>query len=185
MVIVIKDIDQQTVEDLFPPCNHCLYWEAPTKFGRDKRGEARVPENEAIEIKRGWFQEAGEKFGICGQLLYVDGEAAGYARYSPPHFLEYAAEFSRELFPPDSEGILLSCLHIKAKYQGQGLGTKLLQSVLKDLRERGYRIIETYSRDDSAVSSSGPTVLYQENGFQKLDTKRWEDATYSLMRLEL
>ena len=123
-------------------------------------------------------------FSNCGKILYVDGKATGYAQYAPPRFLGNVTEYARELFPPSSDGILLSCLHVKTEYQGKGLGTKLLQSLLEDLRERGCQILETYSRDDSTVSSSGPTVLYLENGFRKLGTKKWGEATFSLMRLD-
>ncbi len=179
MKVEIRDIDEKTVKDIFASCKSCLYWEAP------ERGEPKVPENKAIEIKRAWFKKTSEKFGIGGKLLYVDSKAAGYAQYAPPHFLENVAEFSRELFPPGPDGILLSCLHIKTEYQGKGLGTKLLQAVLEDLRERDYKIVETYSRDDSPVNSSGPTMLYQENGFRKLKTKKWGEGTFSLMRLDL
>ena len=184
MRIEIRDIDERSVKEIFHPCNRCLYWEAPEKSGDYESGETKVSEDEAIESKRGWFERMTRMVGNCGKSLYVDGEATGYAQYAPPRFLEKAAEFSRELFPPTPDGILLSCLHIKRGYQGKGLGTKLLQTVLEDLRERGCQILETYSRDDSAVSSSGPTVLYLENGFKKLGTKKWGEATFSLMRLD-
>ncbi len=185
MQVAIRDIDELTVKDLFPSCNSCLYWEAPQKFGKDERGELKVPEDEAIAIKRDWFKKVAEILGSCGKILYVDDKPAGYVQYAPPHLLENVAEFSRELFPPSPDGILLSCIHIQAEYQGKGLGTKLLRSVLEDLRARGCQAVETYSRDDSVNGASGPTVLYLENDFKRLKTKQWGDATFSLMRLDL
>lgn len=185
MEIEIKDIDEQTVKDLFSSCDSCLYWEVPEMFGKDEMGEPKVPQDEAIEIKRTWFRKMAEKFGNCGKILYVDGKAVGYAQYAPSRFLANVAEFSRELFAPSPDGILISCVHIREGFQGQGLGTRLLQAAIGDLRGRGYQAVETYSRDDSANNSSGPTVLYLENDFKPLRKKQWGDATFSLMRLEL
>jgi len=183
--VEIRDINEQTFGDLLPECIGCLYWEAPQKFGRDEVGNPRIIRDEATEIKRSWFNRTGGMLGSCGKILYVDGKAAGYVQYAPPRFLEKVTEYTRELFSPSPDGILISCLYIQAGYQGKGLGTKLLKAVIEDLRERGYQILETYSRDDSADNCSGPTVLYQENNFKPVKTKEWGDGSFSLMRLEL
>lgn len=183
MKVEIRDIDEQSFQDILPECGSCLYWEAPEKFGRDEKGNPRVTKDEAIEIKRGWFKRTNEMMGSCGKILYVDGKAAGYAQYAPPHLLEEVTEYTRELIPPSPDGILISCLYIQAGYQGKGHGTKLLQAVIEDLKERGHKVLETYSRDDSANNCSGPTVLYIENHFKVIETKKWGNGTFSLMRL--
>ncbi|MFH1032527.1 MAG: GNAT family N-acetyltransferase [Chloroflexota bacterium] len=185
MKIAIKDINEHTFKELLAPCQSCLYWEAPEKSGKDEGDKPMVSESEAIEIKQGWFEKTGRKFGTCGKILYVDGKAAGFVQYAPPKFFNKITEYSRELFPPDPEGILISCLYINQAYQGKGLGTKLLKAVIEDLREKGYQALETYSRDDSTSNASGPTILYLENGFKLVKPKKWGNGTYSLMRLEL
>ena len=183
MEIEIRDIDEQTIKQLLPPCNSCLYWEAPEKYGKDEKGEPKTSKDEAIIIKQGWFKNTGSTFGSCGKILYIDGKAAGYIRYAPSHLFEKVTEYSQELFPPSPDALLLSCLHIQSAYREKGLGTRLLQTVLEDLRGRGYQAVETYSRDD-ANGSSGPTVLYLENGFRVLKKKKWKNAAYSLVRLD-
>ena len=185
MEIEIRDIDEETFEELMPECRRCLYWEAPDKFGRDEGGEPKVAEGEAIAIKRGWFKKASEIMGSCGKIMYADGKAVGYAQFAPPHLFEKVAEYSRELFPPGPDGVLISCIYIQGEYQGKGLGTRLLQAVIEDLRERGCEVLETYSRDDSVNNASGPTVMYLENGFKVMQTKKWGGGTFSLMKLEL
>ena len=185
MKVEIRDISEWSFEDLLPECGRCLYWEAPVKSGRDEYGNLRVTKEEAIEIKRDWFNKATVVMGSSGKLLYVDGKAAGYAQYAYPHLFEKVTEYARELFPPNPEGVLISCLYIQAGYQGQGLGTRLLRAVIEDLRERGYKVLETYSRNDSANNCSGPTVLYEENEFKPLNTKRWREGSFSLMSLGL
>lgn len=185
MIVNIRDIDDQSIKDLFSPCSGCIYWEAPEKFGKDDRGEPKVTEHEAIKIKRDWFKRTQEIFASCGKILYVDGKAVGYSQYAPPGLVEHVAEYSQELFPPSPDAILISCLYIREGHQGRGLGDRLLQAVIKNLRERDYQAVETYSRDDSANNCSGPTKFYLKNGFKLLKTKRWENATFSLMRLGL
>ena len=184
MEIEIKDIDESTLEELFPPCNSCLYWEAPDKFDNEK-GKSTVPEDEAIQIKQDWFKRTSGAFGNVGKLLYVDGKATGYAQYAPSHLLDNVGEYSRELFPPGSDAILLSCIYIRPEYQGKGLGTRFLQAVLEDLKGRGYQAVETYSTDGSTNNASGPTELYLENGFKVVKAKNWGGMTFSLVRLEL
>ena len=185
MKIEIRDIDERTFEEILPECGSCLYWEAPEKFGRDEKGNPRATREEATEIKRDWFERTGEMPGSCGKTLYVDGKAAGYVQYAYPRLFKKVIEYSQELFPPSADGILISCLYIQAGYQGKGLGTRLLQAVIEDLRERGYKVLETYSRDESADNCSGPTVLYEENGFEVLKSKKWGEGSFSLMRLGL
>lgn len=185
MEIEIRDIDEETFEELMPECRRCLYWEAPEKFGRDEEGKPKVTEDEAIAIKRGWFKKASETMVSCGKILYADGKAVGYAQYAAPRLFEKVTEYSRELFPPSPDGVLISCIYIQGEYQGKGLGTRLLQAVIEDLRERGCETLETYSRDDSVNNASGPTVMYLENGFKVMQTKKWGGGTFSLMKLEL
>lgn len=185
MQIEIRDINEETVKDLFPPCRGCLYWEAPEKLGEEGKAKPGVSEDEAIRIKEGWFRRASRRLSSCGKVLYVDGSPAGYAQYAPPHLFEKVGEYSRELFPPSPDAILLSCLYIQREQQGKGLGTRLLQAVIASLRESGNKALETYSRDDSSNSTAGPTSLYLENGFRPLKTKKWGEATFSLVRLEL
>jgi len=166
----MKDFNNRAITDLFSPCNGCIYWEAPEKFGKDEHGKPKVREDEAIEIKRGWFKKIRDMFGCGGKILYVEGEAVGYSQYAPPQLLPNIAEYSPQLFPPSPDAILISCLYIREEYQRGRLGTELLQTVLNDLRERGYHAVETYSRDDSANNCSGPTLkmvsvyLKQRNG---------------------
>jgi len=182
MKIEIRDINELTFEDLLSECKGCLYWEAPEEFGNVS---TEMTNTEATEIKRNWFITTNETMGSSGKILYDDGEAAGYAQYAFPRFLECAAEYAEGLFPVSPDAVLLSCLYIRAGHQNKGLGTKLLQAVLEELRERGYKALETYARDESASNSSGPTALYLENGFRAIKTGRWGNRSYSLMRYEL
>lgn len=181
--IRIKCIDDQIIKDLFPPCNACIYWEAPKELNAIKKSD--IEKNRVIEMKQDWFKETQGVFGCCGKILYVDGEPVAYSQYTLPDLFENAREYSQHLFPVSGDGVLISCLYVKEGYRGRGLGTRLLRSVLKDLRKRGYEAVETYTRDDSPNNCSGPTVFYLRNGFTKLKTKKWGETRFSLVRVEL
>lgn len=181
----IKDINDQTIADIFSPCNGCIYWEDPDNFGKDEYGKAKVEEDEAIEIKCSWFGKTRSMFGLCGKILYVKAEAVGYSQYAPPKLIPNVAKYSKKLFTPSPDAVLISCLYIRDEHQRAGLGTELLQAVLNDLRERGHHAVETYSRDDSLNNCSGPTEFYLKNGFSLLRTKKWENSIFSLVRFEL
>jgi len=157
MKIEIKDISDLTFTDLFSPCNGCIYWEAPEHFGQDEHGRLKLAEEKAIEIKQDWFKKALRMFGCCGMILYVEGEAVGYAQYAPPQLLPNVAEYSQLMSSPSPDAVLISCLYIKKEYQKQGLGKRLLQAVLENLSERGFHAVETYARDDAIDNCSGPT----------------------------
>jgi ribosomal protein S18 acetylase RimI-like enzyme len=181
----IKDIDSRSFADLFFPCNRCIYWEAPEQFGSNGDDSRKLPEKDASGIKWAWFEETLKTFGRCGVILFIGGEAAGYAQYAPPSLLPNAAGYAQSISPPSRDAVLISCLYIRPEYQGRGLGKMLLRKVTGDIGERGYDAAETYARDDSPDNCSGPTEFYLKSGFTLLATKKWGEATFSLLRLTL
>lgn len=176
MKITITTINDETIADLFTPCRSCLYWEAPNID--------RIPDDEAFSIKQQWFKRTREKFGDCGKLLYINGRPAAYTQYCLPHLLEHAAEYARVL-PVSPDAILISCLYVCKGYRKNGLGTRLLQAVVNEVKERGYHAVETCARDDSPNNCSGPTAFYCKNGFYIRKKRVWEHAVISLVRCDL
>ncbi|MEM2057748.1 MAG: GNAT family N-acetyltransferase, partial [Thermoproteota archaeon] len=78
--------------------------------------------------------------------------------------------------------VLISCLFIAEKeYRGRGLGKLLLESIIEDLRKRGFKAVETFARRNNSNNPSGPVEFYLKNGFRVLR----EDPEFPLMRLEL
>ncbi|MEN6382438.1 MAG: GNAT family N-acetyltransferase [Rectinema sp.] len=185
MKVEISDINFTSFADLFSPCNRCIYWEAPEQFGGNEHARRSLSGKEALGIKKAWFKKTQEIFGRCGLILYAEGETVGYAQYAPPALLPNVGGYAQSIAPPSQDAALISCLYIRAEYQRQGLGKMLLQRVTGDIQEKGYRAAETYARDDSPDNCSGPTAFYLSNGFTLLKTKKWEQATFSLLRLDL
>jgi len=185
MRVEIKAINRDNLADLFSPCAKCIYWEGPDRFSIDEHGQPVDSLATASQIKKDWFIKTNDNFGICGLILYIEGESRGYAQFAPPRLLPNVAGYSPPLSPPTPDAVLISCLFIQEKYQRQGLGRQLLQAIMDNLQQRGFQVVETYARDDSSNNCSGSTIFYLRNGFTVIETRPWDQATFSLMRREL
>jgi len=182
MKIEIKDLNESTLPrapefDRFPfSCKRCLYWEHPEKMQENSPGW----QERAFEEKLRWVEEVRKEFGPCGKILFLDGEGAVYAQYGPPRFFPNAAEYPSG--PLSEDAIFLACLFIgNKKFSGLGLGKKLLQEILEELRERGFKAVETFARKGGLENPSGPVELYLDSGFHILR----DDPEYPLVRLIL
>jgi GNAT superfamily N-acetyltransferase len=125
------------------------------------------------------------EWGGCGFLALVDGSPAGYIQYAParrfPGFYEHDYGMER---PPDDQ-ILVTCLYVPGPFRSSGIGTRLLRSVVDDVRERGLGDLWAYARVDSADNPSGPLDLYLGVGFAEVERSVWsEGAFFALVRFE-
>jgi len=59
---------------------------------------------------------------------------------------------------------------------------KLLESIILDLKKRGFKAIETFARKGASNNPSGPVKLYFKKGFRIKDETNPE---FPLVRLEL
>lgn len=181
MKVVIRDLTEENLKDTpkftgHPfSCKYCVYWEYPEEFDQAKKvGE------ELLEKKLEWFKKTRGDFGNCGKILYVDGNAAGYAQYAPPEFLPNS--FSYPSGPPSQNAVLISCLFIPGKdFRGLGLGSLLLKTILDELKKREFGAVETFARSGKANNPSGPVEFYLKNGFRI----HKNSSEFPLMRLEL
>lgn len=157
-------------------CKYCLYWEFPEECVDPSR-ESR---EEMLAKKLNWLRSVRNAFGDCGKIMHVDGKPVGYAQYAPPKMLPLSAEYPSG--PPSEDAVLVSCLFIaQKKYRRRGLGNRLLQSIIEDLRKRGVKAVETFARKNNPNNPSGPMEFYLKNGFRVLR----DDPEFPLMRLEL
>ena len=68
------------------------------------------------------------------------------------------------------------------KIRRKSLGEKLLESVIADLKKRGFKATETYARRGSSNNPSGPVEFYLKNGFHIEDEK---NPHFVIVRLDL
>lgn len=175
MNIRISDVNTDTFKDLL--CRCCIYWESPERF-------RKAPDEESEKIKREWFVATSKDFGSCGKVLYVDDVPAAYCQYAPPAHLPCTRNYDTLSSQVDSDAIFISCLTVRKECRGKGLGTRLLREVIEECRDRGFKAIETFARDDADNNCSGPTQLYMKQGFLVVAT--WvPKASLSLVRLPL
>ncbi|MEM2930239.1 MAG: GNAT family N-acetyltransferase [Thermoproteota archaeon] len=157
-------------------CKYCIYWEFPEECLEPSRENRE----KMLAKKLNWLRSVRTVFGECGKLVYVDGKPVGYAQYAPPETLPLSAEYPAG--QPSGDAVLISCLFIAEKeYRGHGLGKLLLQSIIEDLRKRGFKAVETFARRNNPNNPSGPMEFYLKNGFRVLR----DDPEFPLMRLEL
>ncbi len=160
MRVKISDISKRNLEDIPPPCRSCIYWEFPQLF-------SKVNHTEAFIYKKNWFLKALNSFGVCGKILYVDFIPVAYAQFGP--YCMFPQTKSYGDYKAGDEVIFLSCLFIcKAEYRRIGMGSRLLNNVVSDLRVRGFSRIETFARKGSANNPSGPLDFYLKNGFKRV-----------------
>lgn len=177
--IEIEDIGKSNLEDIPEPCKGCVYWEYPAEFDQKKldRQQFRVRKIE-------WFVKTIQEFGTCGKIVYHEGKPIAYAQYAPRSLLMGTNRHgSKQLGKIEEGAIFLSCLYLTdKKFRQRGIGERLLQVIIEDLRKKGYKAIETIARRSEAYNPSGPMSFYIRNGFH---IKNNANPEYPLMRLFL
>ena len=183
MQVLIEDITQGNLEDIPEPCKACLYWETPAL--KDKQQSTTEKTRHTAE-KAEWFLKTLKEFGDCGKILYVDDKPVGYAQYSSASRLPNTQEYgTKKLGTAQEKVAFISCLYVSNKnFRGKGLGKRLLDEVILDLKNRGFNAVETFARESSPNNPSGPIQLYLKKGFhvkERLETT----PDFVLVRLDL
>jgi hypothetical protein len=133
----LANVTLDNLDDLPRRCRRCVFWELDP-VGADRAVEAGDPELE----KEAWISSTLLEWGSCGKIVYVDGVAAGFVLYAPPHYVPRSVAFPTS--PVSADAVLLMTAHIIPEFSGGGLGRMLVQGVAKDLTRRGVRAIEAF-----------------------------------------
>jgi len=163
-------------------CKYCTYWEFPEEWQSpgDPAPATEEKKEDMLGKKSEWLRHVNQEFGNCGKVVYCDGEPAGYAQYAPPGYLPNAASYDSG--PPGDDAVLLACLFIpETRFRGAGIGGRILDSIIDELRQRGIRAIETFGRRGNIESPSGPAEFFLRGGFRI----QRDDPEFPLLRLEL
>lgn len=182
MKIKIADLTEENLKDLpefeDPPysCKYCIYWIDPEKF----LSTSEIPREELYKIKLNWLKGISKKTGSPGKIMYADGIPVGFAQFAPRNiFKGFLKEYKAKVH---KDAAYLACLYIFQKEnRNKGLGEKLLESVLKEIKKRGFKAVETFGRKENDDNPSGPYEFYEKNKFNiALD-----DPEFPLLRREL
>jgi len=179
MKAVVKGITRENLDDIPEPCRSCVYWEFP-----EDSEKAKLLKSELVRKKKEWFLQTLREFGNCGKIVYYNNSVVGYAQYGPVTHLPNISSYGSKLVGRLEDGtVFLSCLYITKKaLRGRGIGLKLLESIILDLKKRGFKAIETFARRGSSNNPSGPIEIYLKKGFHIKDETNPE---FTLVRLEL
>ncbi|MGD8506668.1 MAG: GNAT family N-acetyltransferase [Candidatus Bathyarchaeota archaeon] len=183
METTIKDVTESSLNDIPETCSCCIYWSFPEELERMKL--ALSQRKQELRAKKSlWILQTLREFGNCGKILYYDDVPAGYAEYGPSNRFPQIKEYKSQPIGKIEDGVVfLSCLYIADKnLRGKGLGEKLLDSVIADLKGQGFKAIETYGRRGSSENPSGPVELYLKKGFHM---KSEVNPEFPIVRLSL
>jgi GNAT superfamily N-acetyltransferase len=164
----VTSITLDNIDDLPLPCRTCVFWEAGH----------RAPPG---ATKDDWVSAVLLEWGSCGRILYVDGEAAGFALYAPPEYVGGVPGYATS--EVSSDAILLMTARVLPRFAAGGLGRVLIQSVVKDaLSHRGVRALEafgdTHGEDLACVI---PSEFLTAVGFKTVH----QHPRYPRLRLDL
>ena len=174
MSIIVKMASLDRFGDIPVPCRHCLYWQTKGENAtvRDK--------NEDERRKRQWFEKVGNEFGNPVKVAYLDGVPAGFLQFAPARFFPRIAEYTTAA--PSEQAIFISCLYVVSeKARGKGVGTAMLNDLVRELPELRCGVIESFARRGSANNPSGPVEFYLKYGFKSVGG----GEEFPLVRLEL
>ena len=183
MQVEVRDVTELIFGDIPETCRLCVYWSFPEKFEKTK--EERSKHSAELEArKKQWTTQTRETFGNCSKILYHNKAPVGYAEYGPGNrFPQINAYDSQPIGKIEDGVVFLSCLFIaEESLRRKGLGEKLLENVVADLRKRGFNALETYARRGSANNPSGPAEFYLKRGFHIKDET---DPEFPIVRLSL
>lgn len=180
---VIISITQSNFEAIPEKCRSCLYWSFPEETEK-LNSKISATNQKLIEKKKQSLLHTLQEFGNCAKILYYNDVPVGYAEYGPSHRFPQIKEYKSQPIGQIDEGVVfLSCLYIVDEtLRRKGLGEKLLDNVIADLKGRGFTAIETYAREGSTNNPSGPIELYRKKGFYVKDDANPE---FPIARLDL
>lgn len=164
----------------------CVYWELDPAAGARATWAGHGP----LE-KEAWLSDTLLEWGTCGQLIWADGDIAGFALYAPPAYVPRAGGFPTSPAGPDA--VTLMALAVVPRHRGRGFGRMLVQGVARDLVRRAAsggadsaRAIETFGTARGRVRPGEhvcvlPAGFLTALGFATVRTH----PTYPRLRLDL
>jgi GNAT superfamily N-acetyltransferase len=168
-------VNKTNFEDVPEACRRCMYWQTTEEF----TAKSMTEKVEKERLK--WFQQKEKDYGCSGGFIaYHNNKPIGFGQCAPAKYFPNIKEYQSG--PPSEDAVFLACLYISnQEMRNKGYGTQTLKGILAELKQRGYKAVETFARKSSPENPSGPLTLYMKNGFRIIR----DDADFPLVRLEL
>lgn len=131
-------------------CAGCAFWESPERLPLEC---GAVCDAERVSA---WMRGIEESWGSCGRIVVDDGVPLGFVKYAPASAVPQAQNMPSG--PPDPSAALVCCMHIVPEARQRGLGKVLMQAALRDLYQRGERIVQAYGAAGRVDYATCPLV---------------------------
>lgn len=131
-------------------CAGCAFWESPEHLRLEC---GAVCDGERV---RAWMRGIEESWGSCGRVVVDDGVPLGFVKYAPASAVPQAQNMPSG--PPDPTAVLICCIHIVLEARQRGLGKVLMHAALRDLYQRGERVVQAYGTAGRVDYATSPLV---------------------------
>lgn len=145
MKVEIRDLSAENIDDLVNICVSQLHLRQAKTLAE---GNLR---------KKMWIERALEVFGSCAKIAYADNEPAGFAEFYPVQMFPILRHLLK-----DRKTILIMCVFVRREYQGRGIGSKLVQALIEDLKLRRIAYFGNERADEIAIGSWGSHTGFPE-----------------------
>jgi len=147
MTLVIKDLSEENLDD--HPC--FKYMETTER---------------TISMTKEWLRKVYSKFGSCVKVAYLDGKPVGMIQYAPMDIFPHVNR------PDAHKTILIHCIYIAEEHRTKGIGRKLMENLIDDLRKphpyldgERFEKIEVLAGKDRP-GPAGPVEFFAKMGFR-------------------
>ncbi|MCX8007340.1 MAG: GNAT family N-acetyltransferase [Coriobacteriia bacterium] len=131
-------------------CASCAFWETAAHLPREC---GAVCDADRV---RAWMRSVEESWGSCGRVVVDDGVPLGFVKYAPAGAVPQAHNMPSG--PPEPTAVLICCMHIVPEARQRGLGKVLFQAALRDLVQRGERVVQAYGVAGRVDYATSPLV---------------------------
>ena len=161
----VERLSSSNIDDFFKvhsgECGwcYCTAWWVPNWEGWTERTD---------EQNRIFREELLQRGEYDGYLLFLDDQPAGWCQVGQRDRLhKLVKQYNLE---PNPEIWAITCFVIRPEYRRQGLASYMLKVILEDMKFRGVKIIEAYSKRTESKNAGehwkGPEEMYLNAGFK-------------------
>lgn len=145
-----RPLDASASELMPGACAACAFWESLERLPLTCGAACDA------ERVKSWMRGIEEQWGSCGRVVVDDGTPLGFVKYAPASAVPQAQNMPAG--PPDPSAVLVCCMHIVPEARQRGLGKVLFQAALRDLVQRGERVVQAYGAVGPVDYATSPVV---------------------------
>jgi hypothetical protein len=169
----LKIVTEENFKDIPGYCRQCLYWQTTDT-------DKKKPESQMEMAKQKWLLRVQKALGVSSYIAYAETMPVGFVQLASAKYFPRLNEYVNTT--PREDAAFLACLYIPQKEnRSKGYGTQMLKCIIAELKQKGFKAIETFARKSSTENPSGPLSFYLKNGFKI----RHDGTDFPLVRLEL